>query len=111
MGLCTGHRGANTELACFIRSRGHHPAHRGSANDDRQATQRWIIELFDRGVKGVHIGMGDDAIPSAAREIGAGMGGHKRWASALTGNVRQGARGSIRRHARLRRYNQGCRPR
>src|SRR5439155_7118297 len=58
----TRHGGANAELARFVAGRAHDAPLRGrTADDDRPATQRRIIALFDRGIESVHVEMENDA--------------------------------------------------
>src|SRR5262252_5856579 len=83
----------HSELACSIRSRGHHATLVAlTTNDNRLALQRRVEELFDRYEEGVHVDVKDDALHSAivVHEQAAGRFPLSLWARRprLCGNLR-----------------------
>src|SRR6266851_6776584 len=67
MRLRRRHRGMHSELARLVRGRRDDAAPRASADDYRLSAQFGIVELLDRRVERVHIGMGDYAFPPVGR--------------------------------------------
>ena len=65
---CTWHGGTHPKFPRLIAGGTHHPAlRRGRADDHRPAAQPWVVALFHRSVKRVHIRMEDDTMHRQGR--------------------------------------------
>ena len=58
-----GHRGPHTKPPCFIRGCAHNGAFSFPRHDNRFASERWIVALFNRSIEGIHIHVNNFAHP------------------------------------------------
>ena len=63
-----GHRAADPERARLVARRGHHPARPRPSDQQRLAAQLRPVELLDRRVECVHVGVQDDAWPGRGHD-------------------------------------------